>query len=425
MTTGARPRGRWAARLGPFGKAPFAVYWSGGFVSNVGTWLQTVAGSIFVYELTHDVFMVGVLNFASFLPIVLFSVYGGGLADRLDRRRIVILTNAFSGVVAAALGLLALAGAADPLSVIVVGFVLNTVYAISKPSTVALLSAVVPREELSEAVSLNTLQFTLAQMLGPLIASLVMGTVGAATAFLLNSVTYLGPILSMLYLVRRGLGARTTDGSARRGPEGRDEGTFGYIRSRPWIGAMLLGVVLTSACMEIIRTLSPAIAVEQLHLPEHDAGILVAAQSLGSAVGVLLFLRFQRLGVAPRLALVALGIQAVGLLGAATSTTLVVASLAGLLVGAGFSMCFPYLTSALQMGVADEMRGRVMSVHQLAHLGNRPFTALAVGVVAATLSVPAALLGGVALIPAGMWCVRRATRLARAEGGDAALAVGS
>src|SRR5690349_17998167 len=152
MTTGDRRQGRFAARLGPFGKTPFAVYWTGGFVSNVGTWLQAVAASIFVYELTHDVFMVGVLNFVSFLPIVLFSVYGGGLADRLDRRRIVIVTSAFSGLVALVLALMAFAGMAEPLSVIVVGFLLNTVYAITKPSIVSLLSAVVPRDELSEAV---------------------------------------------------------------------------------------------------------------------------------------------------------------------------------------------------------------------------------------------------------------------------------
>jgi MFS family permease len=424
MTMGDRQAGRWAARLGPFGKAPFAVYWSGGFVSNMGTWLQAVAASIFVYELTHDVFMVGVLNFASFLPIVLFSVYGGGLADRLDRRHIVIVTSAFSGLVALGLALLAFAGAADPFSVIAVGFLLNTVYAITKPSNVSLLSVVVPRDELSEAVSLNTLQFTLAQMLGPLIAALVMGTVGAGVAFLLNAVTYLAPMLSMLYLVRRGLGARPADASRHRRPSGQDEGTFGYIRARPWIGAMLLGVVITSACVEILRTLSPALVVEQLHLPEHDAGILVAAQSLGSALGVLLFLRFQRMGVAPRLAIMALGVQAAGLLGAATATTLPLAAISGLLVGVGFSLCFPYLTSALQMGVPDEMRGRVMSVHQLAHLGNRPFTALAVGVVAAGLSVPAALLAGVAVIPAGVWLVRRATRLARADP-EAALALGA
>jgi hypothetical protein len=308
------------------------------------------------------------------------------------------------------------------LSVIVVGFVLNTVYAVTKPSIVSLLSAVVPREELSEAVSLNTLQFTLAQMLGPLIAALVMGTVGASVAFLLNSVTYIAPILAMLYLLRHRIGARADEGSRGQVAAGADQGTFGYIRSRPWIGAMLLGVVITSACVEIMRTLAPALAVEQLGLPEHDAGILVAAQSAGSALGVLIFVRLQRRGIAPQLALAALGVQAAGLLGAATATMLPVTAVCGLLVGVGFSLCFPYLTSALQMGVPDEMRGRVMSVHQLAHLGNRPFTALAVGFLAAGLSVPATLLAGVANIPLGMWCVRRATRLASADP-EAAFAV--
>jgi MFS family permease len=423
MTTGDREAGRWTARLGPFGKAPFAVYWTGGFVSNIGTWLQTVAASVFVYQLTGSVLMVGVLNFASFLPIVLFSVYGGSLADRMDRRRIVVVTHVVSGLVALGLGLVTLAGLAEPLPVIVVGFALSTSYALAKPSIISLLSAVVPREELSEAVSLNTLQFTVGQLLGPLLAALVMGTVGAAAAFLLNAVTYLGPIASMTYLSRRGIGGhpRRADGRPAPGPVG---GVFGYIRDRPWIGAMLLGVVISSAFVEIMRTLSPALAVERLHVDESYAGILIATQSLGSALAVLAFVPLQRRGLAPMVATVALGIQALGLFGAAMATSLPMAAGAGFLVGLGFSLCFPYLTSALQMGVTDDIRGRVMSVHQIAHLGNRPFTALAVGVIAASLGVPAAFLAAAAFAPLGVLCVQRATRLVRADP-DAAIAVGS
>lgn len=421
-TADRQARGR-RSRLGIFGQAPFAVYWTGGFVSNVGTWLQTVAASIFVYQMTQDVLMVGVLNFASFLPIILFSVYGGGLADRLDRRRIVISTNIASGLIALGLGILTLAGHASPVPVIVTGFLLNTVYAITKPSVVSLLSAVVDREDLSEAVSLNTLQFTVGQLLGPLIATLLMATAGAAIAFLLNAVTFLGPILSMLYLVRKGIGAPTprAQPSASTGPPA-SESVFRYIRERPWIGAMLLGVVISSSLTEVMRTLSPALVVEQLHLPEHDAGIMVAAQSLGSALGVLAFVPLQRRGLAPPVALVALGVQAMGLFLAMVASTLLAGVVGGVLVGFGFSLCFPYLTSALQLGVPDERRGRVMAVHQIAHIGNRPFTALAVGILAASFGLSAALLVAIAVTPLGLLCVRRATELAR-DDPEVALAV--
>jgi MFS family permease len=414
--TGTGPRAsRWTARLGPFGQAPFAVYWTGGFVSNVGTWLQAVAASVFVYTLTGSVFMVGVLNFASYLPIVLFSVYGGTLADRLDRRRIIIVSHVLSGILALMLGLLTVAGMAGAEAVIVVGFLLNTNYALSKPSIIALLSAVVRREDLSEAVSLNTLQFILGQMLGPLIATITLATAGIAPAFLLNAATYLGPIVAMVYLGRHGIGDRRsgTDGSARS--TGPPIGVFRFIRGRAWVVAMLAGVVVTSACMEIMRTISPALAVEQLHADDSVTGLLIAAQSLGSAIGVVTFVTLQRRGRAPLVALIALGIQAVGLIGAATSSTVPVAAASGMLVGLGFSLCFPYLTSSLQMGVTDDMRGRVMSVHQVAHLGNRPFTALIAGAIAAVFGIPAALLVGAAVTPLGMILVRRATRLVEGD----------
>jgi MFS family permease len=112
----------WRRRIGLFADGPFGVYWAGGLLSNTGTWLQAVAASVYVYQLTQSVFMVGVLNFASFLPIVLFSVYGGTLADRRDRRRIVIVTSIVAGVLALGLAAATYAGRADVLLVIVVGF---------------------------------------------------------------------------------------------------------------------------------------------------------------------------------------------------------------------------------------------------------------------------------------------------------------
>ena len=131
MTSGA---GR--GRLGLFAETPFAGYWLGGLVPSTGTWRQVVAASVFVYQLTGSVFMVSVLNFVSFLPIVLFSIYGGSLADRRDRRWIVIVTSLASMIVALVLGLLAMAGVA---AVAVAGLLINTAYAVTKPSITSLL----------------------------------------------------------------------------------------------------------------------------------------------------------------------------------------------------------------------------------------------------------------------------------------------
>ena len=191
------------------------MYWTGGFLSNVGTWLQTVAASVFVYQLTGSAFAVGVLNFASFLPIFLFSIVGGWIGDRYDRRVVVVITHATSGILATILAVIAFAGAATELNVIVIAFALNTSYAIAKPALTSILPSIVPRDELTESVGINTLQFVTGQMIGPVLSAVVIAVAGVPWAFAINALSYLAPILSMVYLSRHGLAA----GSPRRAAE--------------------------------------------------------------------------------------------------------------------------------------------------------------------------------------------------------------
>lgn len=406
------PRGGWTNRLGPFRHRPFAVYWAGGLLSNLGSWLQAVAGSIFVYQLTGSVLAVGLLNFVGFLPIFLFSVVGGVVSDRFDRRRVVIVTHALSAVLAAALALVTVAGVAAEAHLILVFFALNTTYAIAKPSIIALLPGLVPRDEVTDAVGLNTLQFILGQISGPLIAALVMATAGAGLAFTINALTFLGPIASMVYLQRRGLGARAIEPAATRaaGPAiSRSGGS--YVREQPWVIALLLAVVSVSAPLEVIRTLAPAIVVEGLGQPDSVAGVLVAAQSVGSALALLAFVPMRRRGWSRSMASVGLVLQAVGLVGTAVAPSLAVALVAVGLVGFGFSLCFPVLTGTLQLEVPDIVRGRVMAFHQTAHLGNRPLTALLVGGLASLVGAQDAALAGAVLAPVGLLAARRAWRL--------------
>ena len=396
-----------ATRLGPFRHRPFAVYWAGGFISNVGTWLQTVAGSVFVYDITGSALAVGILNFVGFVPILLFSVPGGVISDRYDRRRVVIGFSAVSAVAATLLAVLALAGAASEVHVILTAFVLNTSWALAKPSMISLLAGLVPKDEITDAVGLNTLQFILAQIGGPLIAAAVMATAGAAWAFSVNAVTYVAPIAAMLYLLRRGLGARAVETAGRAGRAAAANATD-FVREQRWVLALLMGVVATSAPLEVIRTLSPALVVEGLGEPGSAAGVIVAAQSVGSALALIVFVPFRKRGWSQRMAAAGLIVQAAGIAGTAVAPSLAAASVAVGLVGFGFSLCFPVLTGTLQAEVPDAVRGRVMAFHQMAHLGNRPATALLVGSVATLVGAQPAVLLGVVLAPLGLVVTRRA-----------------
>lgn len=403
-------------RLGPFRHRPFAIYWAGGLVSNLGSWLQVVAGSIFVYQLTGSALAVGALNFAGFLPVFLFSIAGGVISDRFDRRRVVVATHLASLVLAGALAGAAFAGLVTELHLMVVFFALNTVYAIAKPSTIAILPSLIPRDEITDAVGLNTLQFIIGQVIGPLLAAAVMATAGAPWAFALNALTFLGPIASMLYLERRGLGT---------GPEARtvgraasDVSASAYVRSQPWVLILLLGVVTVSAPLEIIRTLSPAIVVEGLGQPESAAGLVVAGQSVGSALALAVFVPMRRRGWSRWMVTVGLALQAIGLAGTALAPSLAVVVLAVGLIGFGFSLCFPVLTGTLQLELPDGVRGRVMAFHQTAHLGNRPLTAILAGSLAVMLGAQHAVVAGAILAPLGIIATGRAWRLLDRRGPD-------
>ena len=396
------------ARLGAFGEMPFTIYWAGGLLSNIGTWLQAVVASVFVYDRTGSALAVGILNFATFVPILLFSVWGGVLSDRIDRRIIAIVTHVFSLVVASSLAVLTFLGITSEVHVIVTAFLLQTSWAIAKPSVTSMIPALVPRSILREAVGLNTLQFMIAQLVGPLLATVLLGASGFTFAFALNAVTFIGPVLAMLYLYARGLAGHAP--RERGAVPASATALFSFMRQQPWIAAALVGVVATSAVLEIIRTTAPALVTTRLGRPSEETGFIFAASSIGMVAGILLSVPLGRRGLARTLAPVGLVLQLAGLLFLGLARDLVVAAPAAALVGCGFSFCFPVLTSALQSEVPDAIRGRLMSIHQMAHLGNRPFAALAAGAITAAFGAGVACLAGMLLSPVGLIAVRSAWR---------------
>lgn len=395
-------------RLGPFGEMPFTIYWAGGLLSNIGTWLQAVVASVFVYDRTGSALAVGILNFATFVPILLFSVWGGVLSDRIDRRKIAIVTHVFSLIVASALATLTFMGLTSEVHVIATAFLLQTSWAIAKPSVISMIPALVPRAMLREAVGLNTLQFMVAQLVGPLLATVLLGASGFTFAFALNAVTFLGPVLSMVYLYARGLAGRAP--RERGAVVASTTGLLAYIRQQPWIAAALVAVVATSAVVEIIRTTAPALVTTRLGRPSEETGFIFAASSIGMVTGILLSVPLGRAGLARATAAVGLVLQFVGLFTLGLARDFAVAAPGVALVGCGFSFCFPVLTSALQSEVPDAIRGRLMSIHQMAHLGNRPFAALAAGAITAAMGAGVACFAGMLLSPIGLVAVRSAWR---------------
>lgn len=405
---GAGRSGASGGRFGPFRHRAYLAYWLGVAVSSLGTWLSAVAGSIYVYQLTGSTISVGIFNAASFVPILLFSVWGGQVSDRFDRRRVVLWTHAVSMLIATALAAVTIAGAATELTLIVAMFLLNTLWALGKPSLLALVPNIVPRDDLQDAVALGSLGFMTGQVVGPLIAAGAMAASGAGLAFAINAFTYGAPVVAMVVLGRMGLTGREVPSGSATSVVARSGATF--LRTNLWAAGLLIGVIVTSTAMEIQRTVAPALAAETLGVAESNAALLLFAQSVGSAISFLLFIPIRRGGWSRPAALIGIGLQAVGVIVVAIASVMVIAAAGFFLIGLGFAMCFPVLTAALQEATPDDLRGRMMSYHQLALLGHRPVTALAIGVLAATFGLIVGTLAWLAFVPIGLIAIRAAWR---------------
>jgi len=178
----------------------FAVFWSGNFLSNIGTWMQTVALGWLVLEITDSAWMVGVNGFVSAAPTLLFTLIGGAIADRVDRRRLMLVMQFGMLALALLLGTLTLFEKIDLRSILVIAFLSGLAMAINYPAYQALYPELVKEEDLLNAVALNSAQFNIARAVGPMVAGLALGTVGVAACFYLNAVSFLGLIVALLFI---------------------------------------------------------------------------------------------------------------------------------------------------------------------------------------------------------------------------------
>ena len=363
---------------GPLRRRDFAIYWWAGIVSSPGNWASNVCASVLMLSLTGSPFMVGVVNFAIFIPNLLFSLPAGALGDRVERRRMVVVTQSVAMAAAVVMAVLSGTGALTPWLLVATCFVLGTANAFTKPPMLALIALLVPRPMVARATALNVVQFQFGQIVGPGIASVILLAATPTWAFAINAVSCLGPIAAML-LIR--LGSAADRGSVKRksGSGGVVEG-LRLVARTPLMPAILLAVVLTNAAVEALRTLAPTLSSE-LGLPD-AAGVVIMGNSIGAMLGLVTFGLIEK--VLPRrwMLTTAFALQALGAAVVAVGGSLPVLALGALPIGIGFSLSIPLLSASLQMLSPDDFRSRVMAVFSMAHLGLRPLFALAAGALA-------------------------------------------
>jgi MFS family permease len=366
----------------------FAPYFVGNASSASGTWFQNLAASLLVYRLTNSAFLLGVLNFCNFVPVLLLAPWAGSAADRFDRRRLLLVTQVGSIVVSAALAGLAWAGLARVWVVIACAVVLGIGSAFAAPVSMALIGDLVPREQLGAAVALNSMTFNLARAVGPALAAVCVRTLGIPAAFAINAASYLvlvGALLIVSPAPRR---------LAKRG-EARLRDSLRLVRDEPRLLAFLLIVTVVGFASDPVNTESPAFAVA-FGRPDTDAGYFIAAFGAGAVLAA--FFVAGRVADSRGRFVAIIGTLGAGMVAFSLVPWLPAAYVLLAVAGFGYLASNTAATTRLQLEAADSQRGRIMALWSVAFLGLRPIASLADGAIAGAFGVRTA---GVALaVPA-------------------------
>ena len=366
----------------------FGPYFVGNAASASGTWFQNLAASILVFRLTHSPFLLGVLNFANFVPVLVLAPWAGSVADRYDRRQVLLATQLVSAALSAVLAGLAWGGLARVWVVIVFALGLGVMSAFSAPTSMALVGGLVPVQHLGSAVALNSMTFNLARAIGPVLAGVSVSTLGIPASFAINSASYLLLVLGVLVV-------RPAERIRASRAETRLRESLRLVRAQPELLALLLIVTVVGFGSDPVNTEAPAFA-RAFGRPDTEAGFIIGAFGAGAVAAA--FLLAGRVTGSRRRMVFTLSMLGSGMVAFSVVRWLPVGF--GLLAIAGFGYLASNAsaTSRLQLGVEERHRGRIMALWSVAFLGFRPAASLLDGAVAGAFGVRAA--GVVLALPA-------------------------
>lgn len=375
--------------------ASFAVpnyrhYVSGQGVSLVGTWMQMVAQSWLVLELTHSSVDLGVIVAIQTLPVLLLCPYGGVVADRVDKRRLMVVLQSLMGVQALVLGVLTVAGVVRFWEVAVLAALLGLNSAFENPARQSFILEMVGPEHLRNAITLNSVLVNAARTVGPAVAGVLIATVGVGVCFIANAASFAVVVFTLLTLDRSQLDPSEP---APREPGQLREG-LRYVRHTPELAVPLVMMALTGMLTYEFAVSLPVLDRDSLHGGAAAYGLMTAAMGVGAVVGGLVTAARGRTGTRA-LTIAAMAFGATILL-AAVAPNLPLELVALAIAGAGSVTFMAIGNSTLQLGAAPQMRGRVMSLWFVAFQGSTPFGGPIVGWVAAAAGARFGLgLGGV------------------------------
>ncbi|MFZ0707669.1 MAG: MFS transporter [Candidatus Korobacteraceae bacterium] len=372
----------------------FRLVWIGACTSSVGTWMQIVAQGWLIYRLSHSARLLALDQFLGGIPIFLFSLVGGVFADRVERRKLLLGSQYVQLASAATLTILVVTGTVHVWQILCLSFVSGFAQAFGGPAYQALIPNLVDREDMPNAIALNSIQFNLAVTIGPALAGQVLAKYGEAWCFGLNAVSFLAPIIALSIITTRFLPQKTTDSMLRSLKEG-----IAFVRRQQAMEALIVLAFLMTFLSMPLRTYFPVYVRDIFRRGPETYGNLLTVMGVGSILGSLTIAGMGNIKHKGRLALTMLICLGTAIAAFALSKTLPL-SLAMLAV-VGFSMMgvFATVSSLVQLIVTEDMRGRVMSVYNCAFRGGMPMGNLASGWLISMFTVPIVLaVNGVFLV---------------------------
>lgn len=393
-----RKRLNWNLVLRALKHRNYRLFFGGQGISLIGTWMTRVATGWLVYRLTGSAFLLGLVSFASQIPILFLGPFAGVWVDRLNRHRVLVITQILSMLESFALAWLALGRVINVQEIVFLNLFQGAVNAFDMPARQALVIEMVEDpEDLGNAIALNSSLVNAARLIGPSLAGMIIAVVGEGYCFLIDGFSYLAVIASLLAMV---VIAKVSQHQHPSVLSELREG-WNYVRGSPPIRSILLLLTLISLVGMPYTTLMPIFAAQILHGGAHTLGFLMGAIGVGAMIGALrLAARESVLGLGRVLPMTAAGFGA-GLVAFSASHQLWLSLL--LLVATGF--CFMQQMAAsntiLQTIAEDDKRGRVMSFYSMAFQGVAPFGSLAAGIAASRIGAPYTLMIGGTLCVGG------------------------
>jgi len=377
-------------------------------MSSIGTWMQIVAQGWLIYRLSHSAFLLALDQFLAGIPIFLFSLIGGVVADRTERRKILLASQYVQMGSAAMLTILVALGLTHVWPILCLSFVSGFAQAFGGPAYQALIPTLVDRDDMPNAIALNSIQFNLAVTVGPALAGITLARLGEKWCFGLNALSFLAPVVSLSIISARYLPEKSGESMFKS----LEQGIHFIWRQGAMVALIILAFTMTFLSMPM-RTYLPVFVKDIFHRGPETYGNLLSLMGVGSIVGSLGVASLGNISKKGRFALSMLMLLGAGIAGFSLSKFLPVSYAMLLLVGASMMAVFATVTSLVQLSVTNEMRGRVMSVYNFAFRGGMPIGNLVSGWLVPAYTAPVVLgVNGFLLIAVALYFLLMQRRVA-------------